>query len=106
MGCIEENLCPICITAPGSINHIYFNCPFSSKCLEGVSDDVVRYSYPNTKFAKSEHETQMSYEENSGFDNCNSLIYAIWRARNKVIWNFRLQRVDSVIRNIKEETIL
>ena len=33
MGVLTTNICPMCNTFPESIEHLYFQCPFSMPCL-------------------------------------------------------------------------
>ena len=100
MEVMNDETCPICGTQTESIVHLFFQCDFSYQCVEALKRWVgVNWSIKSMK--EIHRKRRMPKLIEAIF--CN-LIYAIWNARNDVIWQKKVMTVWRVVDSIKDES--
>ena len=106
-GVVDSNTCLIYELEKETMNHLFFQCPFSQKCVAKLKVWFVT----NSKIEILEdtlRRNQLGPHKRKQFEAtlCN-LIYAIWSIKNDGTWNQRIPMVNQVVGSIKDasETI-
>ncbi|XP_048494355.1 uncharacterized protein LOC125494685 [Beta vulgaris subsp. vulgaris] len=90
LGVLEENKCMLCADGMESHNHLFFQCSYSSKCLELVkvwlhlssAQDLLQRQW---YFLQKSRRTGLQKKFIAAI--FSGLIYSIWWARNEAAWN-------------------
>ncbi|XP_062073701.1 uncharacterized protein LOC133777949 [Humulus lupulus] len=97
--------CILCSRSTESVDHLFFDCPYSFDCLEKVKDwlnwGVSSTSLPRiirwigkaklSKFKKSLYSAVTA-----------ALVYQIWRTRNCKLWLSTLESTDAIVLKTKD----
>ena len=105
LGVTLDNLCPLCAEAKESTQHIYFECPFSQRCLDEIEKwtgirlkPIARIDFRKYKLKKVQQQIMSVVY--------TSIVYAIWKSMNIAIWEDLVQTPHSVVLRLKEEVEL
>ena len=106
MGMIEDNICPICCTQTETKDHFFFSYEFSRQYIDmlrqwlkvmwnvrSLKDLYRKCCMPRSKVKVIEAIL-------------GNLVYAIWRARNEVVWLKQVITVRRVFVTVKQESKL
>ena len=102
VGVVDIETCPICGLESETVNHLFFQCVFSQKCV----DKLKEWIGTNRKIETLEDTLRRSYLSRLKRNHyeailCN-FIYAIWSARNDATWNNTVPMVNQVVGNVKD----
>lgn len=76
-----DPICPLCANHPETINHLFLECDRTKDVWSLCSLDRVRSDSDNLSF-----EAILLSQDNTTLTRIASLLWALWRARNNVIW--------------------
>ena len=101
-GVVDTDTCPICELENEAVNHLFFQCPFSQKCVAKLTE----WYETNSKIKTLEdtlRKNRLARHRRKQFEAtlCN-LIYAIWSARNDAVWNYKVPLVNQVVDSVKD----
>ena len=99
VGVIDDASCPLCDVADETVDHLYFACPYSQKCLTEL------VTYTGIRLLPSSVEdgnTQMLMIKGRfrrAVIQCNyaALLYVIWQQRNDAVWHGKVCRPDECV---------
>ncbi|KAM6543108.1 hypothetical protein CsatB_007555 [Cannabis sativa] len=105
-----DETCLLCGKEKESIKHLFFACDYSRNCLQEVKNwlhwrlnaESVQGIIKNIKNNKSSSATRRSMLKVV----IAGLIYHIWEARNDVLWNQKMRRIQAVVKHIQRESKL
>ncbi|XP_062093464.1 uncharacterized protein LOC133799466 [Humulus lupulus] len=103
-GVTQETMCVICGLCPESHRHLFFECKFSTRCLEPILNwlgiDSFRFELPGLLnwIRRSKHSSCRRRAYTSAICAC---IYHIWVARNSALWNLQLPLIGYIIQHIR-----
>ncbi|XP_048494610.1 uncharacterized protein LOC125494822 [Beta vulgaris subsp. vulgaris] len=109
IGLMEENKCLLCDIDEESHSHMFFNCQYSIQCIEMIKK-WLHLSSMQTLLQRQWIMLQRS--RRTGFQKrviavvFSGLIYSIWWARNKAVWNQVVWRPEVVVRRMKQAVLL
>lgn len=102
MGVFNDDLCPLCATTKETVRHLFFDCPFSRKCLDGLKawvgfrfKHIAAMDFRKRKLKKKQQEAMCSIYACS--------VYAIWRSRNTAVWEHMVPRPSHIVIQIQKE---
>lgn len=104
MGVTPRDSCSLCSTESETINHLFFVCRFSTKCLEAtlawLGSKVQITSLSNLPSKK----WRIPIARKKVFCIALScLVYQIWKSRNEAIWQAIVKSNERVLKNLKRE---
>lgn len=83
---ISDDLCPLCATATEMTSHLFFECPFSRKCLEGI-EAWVGVRFKNIATMNFRKHKLKKKQQQAVCDVYTCTVYVIWRSRNTAVWD-------------------
>ncbi|XP_057540808.1 uncharacterized protein LOC130818666 [Amaranthus tricolor] len=100
-----DDLCPMCnMSAKETVYHLYFDCPFSQKCLDGIEawlgfrfKHIDKMDFRKLKLKKL-HQQFMCF-----IYTCT--IYAIWRSWNVAVWENMAPTPGYMVLQIQSEIV-
>ncbi|KAH0722958.1 hypothetical protein KY289_006002 [Solanum tuberosum] len=107
MGVCQETECLLCGCKPENIDHLFFECDYSKKCLEGVLE------WMGLNIQRTNMEgiwSRLVRKEKGKISRAliraiiAALIYHIWQARNGALWNKVVIRPTEIMKKIREES--
>ncbi|XP_021836712.1 uncharacterized protein [Spinacia oleracea] len=109
MGICQSTLCLLCEVKEETHSHLFFECDYSRRCLQGVEKllDIpvskvhymgllrwVKWKSKCSRFQKTAMHTAI-----------NATVYVLWRARNDALWNQKIPTPTATISCIKRSVI-
>ena len=105
LGVISDDLCPLCATAKETTSHLFFECPFSRKCRDGIEAWVGIHFKNVTTMDFREHKLKKKQQQAvCAVYACT--VYVIWRNRNTAVWEHLVPKPDHIVLQIQKETTL
>ncbi|KAK9740361.1 hypothetical protein RND81_03G029300 [Saponaria officinalis] len=102
----RDTLCCLCAAAPETSQHLFFECPYSSSCVQ-IASRRLRMTIPVTDTWVWWDQTifpSMFHKKVFGAVIC-ALIYHVWKARNHSYHNLVLVRPEVWIKSLIPEII-
>lgn len=102
---IQEEACVHCCNSVETVQHLYFECPFSKYCLQQVQIwlgwrtskgdlmGLIRW----LQRAKEEKIKRLCFTA-----GLTALVYWIWACRNSIIWKEEYMAKEEVVRRVKK----
>ena len=95
---LDNDLCPICLSAAESPEHLFFECHFSSLCLKKLQKWLNIQTLPtNLSTIIKKRWKGDNFKKKVLISSICSLCYHIWRTRNIAIWLMHMNFVDKVM---------
>ena len=106
IGAIDNYSCLLCGTGMESIDHLFFDCVYSSRCLAGISQWLNWRMKAKTvdrilKWIGKAKMTKM--HRKISYVTMTALVYNIWKMRNEALWQGKVCIVEKVVQEIKRE---
>ncbi|WMV15063.1 hypothetical protein MTR67_008448 [Solanum verrucosum] len=101
MGICQETECLLCECKPENIDHLFFECEYSMKCVMGVLEWMgLNIQRTNLEGLWSRLARKAKGKINRALIRAiiAELIYHIWQARNGALWNKAVVRPTEKIR--------
>lgn len=94
IGICQDTICPVCGLANETRDHLFFECPFSYRCLQLLRDATVwiRRRYKGSRVRKE-----------MLFAILTATVHKVWVNRNQVCWDDKCANPKSVIKQLLEE---
>ena len=94
VGVLDSYTCPICKMKSEAVNHLFFQCPFSQKCVDKLKEWFEINSKMET-VEKTLGRNQLGCHKRKQYEAtlCN-VIYTIWSARKDATWNHKVPMVN------------
>ena len=94
----------MCSSATENVDHIFFNCVFSSKYLVALSD-CLGVPLQNSNLERLAHKKWKvsGLKKKVIITSLYSLCYHIWKARNDTIWGLSMSTISIVLQRIQQE---
>ncbi|KAL2943828.1 hypothetical protein RDABS01_032175 [Bienertia sinuspersici] len=105
MGLATENSCCLCNRGVESHSHLFFDCEFSRNCwkqiLEWLNAKVQHYQLQQmiqwiARSCKGDRIRRQAF-----CAAVTAMVYALWRARNDLLWSNKPWTVDQVVDEVK-----
>lgn len=105
IGVTADDVCPLCATSKETVRHLFFDCPFSRKCLASLE------SWVGVRFKYIEHMDFRKLKLRKPQQHILCTIYActiyyIWRSRNTACWDHLVPLLNLIVLQIKAQTDL
>ncbi|XP_021858646.1 uncharacterized protein [Spinacia oleracea] len=99
-GINAESYCLLCGTGTKSHSHIFFDCIYSRKCRERISQWIdMGVQIQTLKGVVRLARKITSRFKRRIFSVCVlAVIYQIWKARNNVLWHQHLWCIDNIVK--------
>ena len=99
-----DDLCPLCGENSESINHLFFACRFSKKCL----DATMAWLGSNVNISSLSNLASKKWRVLVARRKIicialSCLVYNIWQCRNEAIWLAKVKSIETMLKNIKLE---
>lgn len=105
LGVINDDLCPLCAASAETVRHLFFECPFSRRCLDDLAawvgfrfKPLMVMNFRKRRLNKKQQQAMCSIYAN--------YVYAIWRSRNLAVWEQRVSHPSHTVRQIRNEIAL
>lgn len=102
IGVRNDALCPLYATNVETVRYLFFDCPFSRKCLDGLESwvgvgckNIASMDLPKLRFTKSQPIRCTIYA---------CAISNIWRSRNTASWDLWVPHPHHIVSLIKAQT--
>ena len=104
MKILADDQCPLCFSVTETIEHLFFLCPFSVRCIQELSRWLTLTRLPFTfgRMINFNWRT-IGLHRKMIISSICTLCYYIWKTRNKVIWLSCMSTVDKIIVQVKSE---
>ncbi|XP_070013283.1 uncharacterized protein [Nicotiana sylvestris] len=106
MGISQEDRCPICGTEEETTQHLFFECVYSQQYLREVLQ-WMNIGIQNTEITGIWRRVTRLLKGRRCREVATAilaaLVYWIWKARNIVVWDFKLPTTTYIVRQIKQE---
>ena len=103
-GIVQERNRLICDTQEESINHLFFGCSYSQKCLQDLFSWLGWKCYC-TGIEDVVHGLQKAklsiFRKRVLYAAVAALVYNLWRTRNEVLWLSKLWLVSNTVKRVK-----
>ena len=100
IGVVTDATCPMCSLCYESVEHIFFQCPYSQQCLQCLQKWLgVHLPIDFHKLARKNRRTS-KYKKAFIITCICSLAYLIWKARNDSIWRLSMSTVDCLMKQL------
>lgn len=100
LGLVNDDICPLCGVCPESTKHLFFDCPYSKRCLSDVHCWVGVAFCPIDKMDLRKSKKNGLQRKVLGAIYI-AVIYHIWLNRNAAIWNGYVRTPQQVLRTIQ-----
>ncbi|XP_021845586.2 uncharacterized protein [Spinacia oleracea] len=107
IGVGDDPSCAICGSVVETCSHLFFECTFSTDCLQLVLN-WLGYTVTKTnltqvfmwvrRYCKKEFRRKVIFTALAG------LVYQIWKARNDVVWNHNVPTKQFILKTIQFDT--
>lgn len=107
MGVCQDTECLLCGRKPESISHLFFECDYSMKCLQGTLEwlDVnINKTDLEELWSRIARRAKGKISRSLIRAIVAALIYHIWQARNGALWNKAVTKPTEILKRIKEES--
>lgn len=91
--------CQVCSAGEESIFHILVGCPFASSCWNRVFPG---FQMPPTQDFGTWLGAMFEQHDHNRVAELVSVCWALWRARNDVVWNRKYSKINRVIASAKQ----
>lgn len=100
-GVVDNDLCPMCYDVVESVQHLFFHCKFSAKCVQLLAKWLRIAIHPQLpRFDKRKWKIPKDKKRVAIASLC-SLVYNIWKVRNEALWAFTVISFEAVVERIK-----
>ncbi|XP_062114710.1 uncharacterized protein LOC133825833 [Humulus lupulus] len=100
----QEMDCVVCGAGVENIQHLFFECLYSSRVLQEVKK-WLQWRTPATSIqglmSNIRHSKHSSFKKGVLIVTLAAMSYQIWLNRNEVLWQFRCKQAGSIVQNIK-----
>ena len=102
MGVIDDESCSICHASKESIEHLFFECKFSSSCLSLLSAWLgIRFHMRKLSTISPGTWKVPKLMKQLVIASICSLIYLIWKARNTCVWQLHNSTPVAIMKELK-----
>ena len=106
LGIVSDQLCMLCGNATENIQHLFFECWYSSGCLQEVQLWLGWKSTSRTLegLLKWIRKARMSVvKKRILYAVLSAVIYHIWRVRNDALWASKIWMIKNIVQRIEQE---
>ena len=106
IGLVADKNCLLCNEGEETISHLFFECTYSKLCLEEIK------LWMGIQCRKLTLELLLRWIKKSKvhlikkrvlYAVISALVYHIWRIRNGVLWDAKVEQVQKTVQSIKRE---
>ena len=97
--------CLICGQADEDHKHLFFACPYSSRCISALKAWLgITYSTGNLKQLMRciAHGRMSKFRRQVSFAMLAAAVYAVWSSRNGCFWNASFPTVQNMVARVKQ----
>ncbi|XP_021851582.2 uncharacterized protein [Spinacia oleracea] len=97
--------CLICGQADEDHKHLFFACPYSSRCISALKLWLgISYSTSNLKQLMRfiAHGRMSKFRKQVSFAMLAAAVYAVWSSRNSCFWNASFPTVQNMVARVKK----
>lgn len=104
IGVTDNDECSICGSQPKTVDHPFFKCEFSIRCVEGLKSQLgVKWSIQNLKDLYRKRRIAKAKMRIIEAVFCN-LMYSIWHVRNEAVWKNKVMSINHIVESVKIES--
>ena len=101
---VNDDQCPMYLSNAETVEHMFFKCSFSAKCLTELGNWLHLYTTPQTLADMINFKWKAScFQRKVMIASICSLCYYIWTIKNEAIWLCRMSTVANIMNIVKYE---
>lgn len=105
VGVSASALCLLCGHQDEDHEHLFFSCPYSCQCIEGIKAWLWFHTYSldlQQLIRGIGHSRQSKFKKQVWYAGLSATVYFVWRCRNSSFWDSFIPTVQSTINRIKQ----
>lgn len=98
-GVIEDDFCPLCSGASETVEHLFFYCPYSTRCCAVLQQKLnMRISTTSLEECNDSLISVSGRFKRSVLQSCYAgLAYSIWTQRNQAVREYQVLRPEKMV---------
>ncbi|XP_060179565.1 uncharacterized protein LOC132609537 [Lycium barbarum] len=106
LGISPDDKCAMCGDHEETVQHIFFECNFSKKCLKATLEWIgtgVQHIDIQGIWKRVARSIQGRRCRGIATATLATLVYWIWKAQNKAVWDLKVPTIEGWMRQLKQE---